>query len=512
MTAIKSITIENLQRLQNITVDFAETGVTAIMGANGTGKTTLLQALACVYRRDTRLDLEQVNAQYSDFFKVYPGNDWNGTRFDVSFYDREDSVPYEKTEGVWSPSTEHKTQRYVKFISISDCVPDQEKETELDIGEFQKSEIGLSAAKKRTLLQNASGALNRSFEDAGYGNKDQGLASFFYAQTKNRAGLVLDYPSHYMGSGEQKVFHIINEVLKAPRGALILIEELDISLHESAIRALINFLLQQANDDRRQLQIVFSTHWLGIQDFVEQVNVFSLYEESKNQTIEVRDGFDPQFVFSLNGNYQSLRQIKVWVEDGLAVKIIEQVAMDAGLREFVDVKNFGSVQNAYTIAGSIAVSGEALDRTLVVTDGDRYIDAAEKQTQINSKIDGGGQQERAWRQAALDIVLDLDAPNQAQPEKVILDLCREYAEQPGAPEWLRNDLTWIAHQIPRIDGKSAMNSLRLHKNMSMDRVEAMFIQEAMHAEGWVNYITPLIHGLNQAALNVGLPARAEEEE
>jgi hypothetical protein len=211
-------------------------------------------------------------------------------------------------------------------------------------------------------------------------------------------------------------------------------------------------------------------------------------------------------------NYQSLRQIKVWVEDGLAVKIVEHVAMDCRLREFVDVKNFGSVQNAYTIAGAIAVSGEALERTLVVTDGDRYTTDNEKQVQINSSIDGEGQQEHDWRQAGLELILDLDAPNNAQPEKVLLDLCREYAETPHAPNWLRNELSWIARQIPQVDGKAAMNRLRLHKGMSMDRVEGMFIQEAIHADGWLGYVAPLVNRLKQAALNVGLPARAEEQE
>jgi hypothetical protein len=313
-----------------------------------------------------------------------------------------------------------------------------------------------------------------------------------------------------MGSGEQKVLHIINEVLKAPKGALLLIEELDMFLHESAIRILLAFLTQQANDPQRRLQIVFTTHWLGIQDFTETLSVFSLFENEEQSNIELRQGFDPQFVFSLNGDYQSLRMIKVWVEDGLAVKIVEHVAMDCGLRAFVDVNNFGSIQNAYTVAGAVAISGHGLDRTLVVTDGDRYLTEDEKLGQIQNKVDGEGDQENEWRQKAVELIVDLDAPSENSPEKVLLELCAHYAEHADAPDWLRTDLTWIACQVPRVEGKAAMHKLALHKGMSMERTEAMFIQEASRSEGWQSYIAPVVERLKQAARNVGLQTGAEE--
>lgn len=512
MSAIQSICINNLQRLKNITVDFERTGVTAIMGANGSGKTTLLQALACVYQRDSSIDIEHKTYAYSDFFKPYDGNNWQESSFQVSFIDKnnkKDSVTYLRDDDSWTPRTQNKKNRYVKYISMLDCIPHQEKEIEEIINTYEKKDIDLKPAKRTTLLQKVSGALHKDYVDIGNCEKTVGLGNFFYARTRNRTNEELEYPSHYMGAGEQKIIFIINEVLKAPKGALILIEELDVSLHESAIRSLINVLVEQALDNKRQLQIVFTTHWLGIQDFTKKINVVSLLEDTDTQKIEVRNGFDPQFIYKLNGDYQALRQIKIWVEDGLAVKIVEQVALDLGYREFVEIKSFGSVQNAYTLAGAAAVTAEKLDRTIIVTDGDCYLSQEKKQLQIQNKIDGNGDIVKGWHQQSLGLIIDLNAPNQSQPEEVLLDLCRNYVDQGSAPPWLKSDLVWIAQQIPLENGKQAIYNLSTHRNMTIDRVEGMIIQEASRTSGWNSYVEPLITRLHQAAENIGLPRRDE---
>jgi energy-coupling factor transporter ATP-binding protein EcfA2 len=509
MSALKRIHINQLQRLNDITVDFEPAGVTSIMGANGSGKTTLLQALACVYRKDKGIAIDQDTYAYHEFFKAYEGNDWGGSSYDLQFHASED-VSYSNTAGKWVPRIQNRLVRYVKYISIIDCAPDQEKERSRGIAEFVKGDIGLSASKKRTLLDKVSAALHRQYNDTGLGEKNSGLKRFRYVNAMVQPGVNIEYPSHFMGAGEQKIIHVIHEVLKAPKGSLILIEELDISLHESAIRALVAFLLEQASDTSRQLQIIFTTHWLGIQDFADDLNVISLFEEPATKSVVIREGFDPQFIYTLNGDYNSMRQIRVWVEDGLAAKIIEQVAQDYRYREFVEIKDFGPIQNAYTVAGAVAVAGEKLDRTLVVTDGDCYLQLHEKENQISNSIAGEGERAATWRGEALSIIVDLAAPGQRQPEKVILDLCRELVADNEAPGWLVNNLKWIEQQAPAIDGKVAIYRLSLHSDIGKDRLEGMLVQEASKAGGWHDYTRPFSERLEIAAQAIGLPVREGE--
>lgn len=508
MSAIQSITINDLQRLKNITVDFERAGVTAIMGANGSGKTTLLQALACVYRKSSQIQIDHSTYTYEEFFKPYDGNDWNGASYQVQFHGREDEVGYSKQAGKWTPRPQNRTERYVKYVSILDCAPHQEKENKKIILPFEKEELQSGQAKKRSLLMNVSGALNKVYADAGIGVKADGLKQFLYARTTGQDGLELEYPSHFMGAGEQKVIYLMNEVIKAPRNALILIEELDISLHESAIRSLINFLRSEA--ESRSLQIVFTTHWLGIQEFSRNINIVSLFEEPENKTIVLRDGFDPQFVHDLDGRYESLRQIRVWTEDPFAGKILSFIAREKGVIQYLEIKHFGSIQNAYTVAAAVSLFNESLDRTIIVTDGDECLLPQQKQVQINRSLSGEGAIAVQQRENALRLVVDLAAPNADKPEKVILDLCRSCEGNDSFPAWLRDNLQWINQQVFANDDKEAIHRLSLHTGIAQMQLEESLIQEASKSNQWVAYVAPFVERLNQAVVNVGLPAIQED--
>lgn len=47
---IESIHFDKLKNLKDLTLNFSDTRLTAIMGVNGAGKSTILHALACCYK------------------------------------------------------------------------------------------------------------------------------------------------------------------------------------------------------------------------------------------------------------------------------------------------------------------------------------------------------------------------------------------------------------------------------------------------------------------------------
>ncbi|HDT1518898.1 TPA: AAA family ATPase, partial [Escherichia coli] len=81
---IKSINIEKLKGINNCPISFpADRSVTAIMGINGSGKSTILHALSCVFKPKEKSSQE--NNRFSDFFTPHNENNWQDSKFSVKF-------------------------------------------------------------------------------------------------------------------------------------------------------------------------------------------------------------------------------------------------------------------------------------------------------------------------------------------------------------------------------------------------------------------------------------------
>ena len=59
MSKIVKVEFNKLKRLKDLTIDFPEVGVVALMGENGIGKSTVLHALACLYRPHEHLQVKK---------------------------------------------------------------------------------------------------------------------------------------------------------------------------------------------------------------------------------------------------------------------------------------------------------------------------------------------------------------------------------------------------------------------------------------------------------------------
>lgn len=82
---LKEIQIQSLKGISNCTITFpADRKVTAIMGMNGSGKSTIIHALACCYKPRNKTSKE--NNRFSDFFTPHDDNNWRDSGFTAHFY------------------------------------------------------------------------------------------------------------------------------------------------------------------------------------------------------------------------------------------------------------------------------------------------------------------------------------------------------------------------------------------------------------------------------------------
>ena len=507
MSKIVKVEFNKLKRLKDLTIDFPEVGVVALMGENGIGKSTVLHALACLYRPHEHLQVKKFDegSWWTDWFVPHTGNYWRGSSLRVYFSDSPDGVPYSKEEDRWQPRKSHRRARYNRFIGLQSCMPHIEAESQKTRFEFAVSDLDLSAKKQQEMADAASIILNRRYKAIKRGSKKTGLRSFLVATVvQGNPPAESAYTSHYMGAGEYKVLKLIQEVLSAPDEGLLLIEEIEVSIHEAALRRLMTWLIEQA--DKKKLQIVLSTHWPRIVEFADDLSIRTLH--ATTEKVVCLNGYRPMSLYRMSGNDADMRVINVWVEDHLARRVIQQICMEIGVLPNVEILPFGAIDNAFSVSAVLELEGRELDRNLVVTDGDRYPTEDDKRARIKEALSGTGDALVKAQQNALRWFTQFEPlmpdGHRVNPERFLLEAARRMAAMGQANPWINSFLEFAdANVFPDPDKSIIFN---LHKNFSqsVENIEWFLIDAASRDAAWPAFTESVRQRLRQSAINLGL--------
>lgn len=486
MSKIVKAEFIKLKRLKDLTIEFPEKGVVALMGENGIGKSTVLHALSCVYRPHEHIQVKKFDegSWWTDWFVPHTGNYWDGSSVRVQFSDNPVPTVYSK-EDRWQPRRMHRRERYNRFIGLLSCMPHIESENQKTRFEYAITDLALSAAKQATLVQAASTILNRQYVAVKRGSKGTGLRQFLVATVSQGAPPVeSSYTSHYMGAGEYKVLKLIQEILAAPNGGLLLIEELEVSIHEAALRKLVLWMIQQA--DEKDLQIIFSTHWPRIVDFAKDVAIRTLHPTP--QKVLCINGYRPMALHRLSGDEVDRRMINVWVEDALATRIVQEICAELGILPNVDIRTFGAIDNAFSVAAVLELEARDLNKNVVITDGDRYPTVEDKKAQIKRALSGTGDaleqaQEQAERWFVQFEPLMPDG-HRVKPERFLLDAARRSADAGLVNPSVISFLQFVGENVFPDPDKSIIFELHKHFGLSVERIELFLIEAAVADPAW----------------------------
>lgn len=522
--AITYLKINYLQRLRDIELEIPEVGVTAIVGVNGSGKSTLLRALACAFQPKKDIDLPQEDYKAQRFFLPYEGCDWNNSSFDIGIKSEQLEVrEFRKAGGNWTPLPQNRFQRYVKLIGIGDAVPHIERDTEGEELVYEKSDLwGKGESRLKSYLGEIGKIMNRSYPGAGGARKKSGvITDFLYASLDDRTLGQLTYPSHYMGAGEQKIFEVVREVFLAPKGSLILIEEPEVSLHNKAMHDLLLFLEEQA--EKKELQVVISTHWLGLGDWRGRITTFSLHVDKMNDAVTCKKGLAPADQHALSGLQSDIKKITIWVEDDLARKIVDHVANELNIRKFIRKIGIAySANNLFSVAAAIVIDRDSADDVLIVGDGDVATSLEAKREQIDKRISLIGENlqldgPRVWvdlkRSQAAGLITEFFSPDNQNPESFFLSVAEGLKAAGNAPKWLLEDLGEIAQMRPLPPPKVALYELARMKcdtaqpadiTKELSRLHDRLILAVSASERWAPYVEPVVARLKQMAVDLGL--------
>lgn len=355
---IEEIEINGLRGWKGEKVTF-QFPVTAICGENGSGKSTVLKAAACAYRAEEEEKYKTYNP--GDFFR---NTIWDDIRNVVIKYKiREGNTEYsirKKTER-WR-GLDKRRKRRVFFLDITRTQP-----IDSLVGYARMAKISVKETSTKNLnsvfLKKLNYILGKSYKEARFATTN--------VDEEKMVGILArdfgNYSQFHQGAGEDATLDLMLLLQDIPDYSLVIIDEVEASLHPKAQRRLIRFLMEFALE--RQVQVILSTHSPYIlEELPPEARILLLRGVDG---INVIPGVTPEFALSTidEKNYPELF---LFVEDKESSILLRELIVhsDHELIHRVKILPVGP-ENTVSFLGKIASNGKLPFKSLSVLDGDK---------------------------------------------------------------------------------------------------------------------------------------------
>lgn len=485
-TKLLSISIKELKNLKNLDITF-DRPLTAIMGTNGSGKSTILHALACCFSPETPF---ATNLKFSYFFPPNPNASWINSCFELSYtsdldkYERgitkAEHRVYHKDFDRWAPRYANRPTRDCRYIGVNTCLPDIETVATASRISYTTNVLNDKTSKK--VADNAGIILNKDYDHLTINESNN--KKFAGVQTKSN----LSYSSLSMGAGEQRILKILNTIFSAPAYSLILIDEIDLLLHSSALMELIRTLYDCAL--QKHLQVIFTTHSLLMDQLKDYVDIRFL-DNTPSKTL-VYDHISSESYSIMTG--LAHKPLKIYVEDILSETIIKHLTISMNMIGKVNIKRFGSIENAFTLAAGLILKNEPLENTLIVLDGDRYILNDEKADRIKKVLSGTEADIEEKRNNALSIITQYCLPYpESSPEYNLYQMINELATDNNTCEIIK----YAKHIRAVNDSHNWISTIANQLDNSSEIITYEIIKTASKSEKWESYVQPIKEWLSE---------------
>jgi len=291
--------------------------IMAVVGENGSGKSTILQCAAAVYKTEE----QEVRSRYatkaeyaSDFF---PDTAWEKIKdATISYSLREGDAVFQnsvrKPGDRWRGNPERR-ERSLEYIDLSRIVPVNARRGYARIAKPQFTEAN-SEPFDQYRLARFNQIMGRQYDTAKMASTNADPDRSVSVLSENN----VPYSGFHSGAGETTMAEFLQADL--PKYGLILIDEIETSLHPRSQRRLIRDLAERCRE--RELQIILTTHSPYVLD--ELPLEARAYILKKTDGREIVYGVSPDFAMSKMDD-QPHFECDLYVEDPRAATLLMEI-------------------------------------------------------------------------------------------------------------------------------------------------------------------------------------------
>lgn len=356
---LQMVSINGLRTWSGQPVEF-NFPVVAVVGENGSGKSTLLKAAACAYAHDDK----DKRFYPSNFFVETVWDRIQGVKIDFRIRRGPNVESYRITKPTqrWRVP-ENAPKRNVFLLDISRTLPLDASVGYAKIARSAASEIE-SAEINDDFRARLSHVLSRNYTKARFALSD--------VDAKRQVGLLErewgELSQFHQGAGEDATLDLFRVLQGIPQYSLLLIDEVEASLHPRAQRRLVKFLLWLAR--QRRVQIILTTHSpYVLQELPQEARILLL---TGPQELNVVYGVSPEFAMSRLDD-EIHPDAYVFVEDREAGILLREILAStdetAEILRRIQISHVGP-SNVVSLLGSLGKSGKLPYPSVAVVDGD----------------------------------------------------------------------------------------------------------------------------------------------
>jgi predicted ATPase len=337
------VTIGEIRGIADLKLHFRYP-ITAISGKNGTGKSTILGCVACAYHNAPSgfrpLNRKVPYYTFSDFFVQSAEEEplaFAEIRYQILYnsWRKSETLPTgvglgwqsrRKFLGRWN-NYDSRVDRNVVFCGIERVVPHAEKSVSKSYRRaFQKAK---EAGYEQEVAATVGRILGRPYDEFYYKHHSKYRLPLVRVKTRSYSGF-------NMGAGENTLFEIFSTIYACPGSLLLVIDEIELGLHEEAQVRFVNELKEICA--RRHIQVICTTHSPRV--LASLPPEARLHLERAGNLVRVIPAISPQYAAGLLSGIKQA-ELDIYCEDDFSQELIT-LALPNELRLRVNIIPIGS--------------------------------------------------------------------------------------------------------------------------------------------------------------------------